>query len=542
MSLLKKAAISAAAAVALTVGAAPEILPEPVMAAPAVLLKYQGEVIRLSRIHQLLVIEKSRRTGVTYAFAADAVLTASPAKGAQNFYYIAYNKDMTREFIGYVGDFAKAFDEAATSSEEFLFDDGSEKGILALRIDFPSGKSVVALSSRPRSLRGMQGVVLIDEGAFHDDLEEVLKAAMALTMWGGRVIVISTHDGADNYFSELIELIRAGKREGHVYRLTLKDALEQGLYKRICLVAGEEWTAEKEAAWEASLRKRYGDGSAEELDVIPARGSGVYLPRATIEACMTPDYHLLRLALADGFERKGMEWRQRYIEEWLRDVVQPIIDRHFDPYRRSFFGQDFARSSDLSTVNCGQIDPGTVLHVPLSIEMRNVPFREQKQILDFLVRAMPLFSAGKMDARGNGQQLAEDMQTDWGFERIEAVMATQATYLARMPRMKSRFEDGTILLGRHDDIVDDVRMVKLVRGVPMIPERVADKADGAKGKRHGDHAISIMNLVAAADEDIQPIDLHVLGTDRAMSGEFEFTDTGFGTVRHRDNFGRAGEW
>ncbi|SUJ08291.1 Mu-like prophage FluMu protein gp28 [Sphingomonas paucimobilis] len=178
----------------------------------SVLLPYQIEAIELSRTTKLFVSEKSRRTGLTYGFAADAVMIASPAERPQNVFYLAYNKDMTREFIGYCADFAKAFNQAASASDEFLFDDGSERGILSLRIDFPSGKSIVALSSKPRSLRGMQGSVIIDEAAFHDDLDGVIKAAMALTMWGGRVVVISTHDGADNPFAELIENIRAGKR------------------------------------------------------------------------------------------------------------------------------------------------------------------------------------------------------------------------------------------------------------------------------------------------------------------------------------------
>ena len=37
---------------------------------------------------------------------------------------------------------------------------------------------------------------MIDEAAFHDDLPELLKAALAFTMWGGVVRVISTHNGA----------------------------------------------------------------------------------------------------------------------------------------------------------------------------------------------------------------------------------------------------------------------------------------------------------------------------------------------------------
>lgn len=38
-----------------------------------------------------------------------------------------------------------------------------------------------------KKLRGMQGVVCIDEAAFHEKLAEVLKAALALTMWGAKV-------------------------------------------------------------------------------------------------------------------------------------------------------------------------------------------------------------------------------------------------------------------------------------------------------------------------------------------------------------------
>jgi len=506
---------------------------------PSVLLPYQIEAIRLSAQHQLFVSEKSRRTGLTYGFAADAVLTAAADRGGMDVFYLAFNLDMTREFIGYCADFAKAFDSAADVNE-FLFDDGSKDGIKAYRVDFPSGHAIVALTSKPRSLRGRQGKVIIDEAAFHDELDEVLKAALALLMWGGSVVVISTHNGADNPFNELIEEIRADKRKGKVQRLTLTDALAQGLYQRICLRTGKPWSAEAEAAWEADLRKTYGEAASEELDVIPAKGSGTYLPRATIEACMTPDYRVERLSLEDGFERKPREWRETYVAEWLRDVISPLL-ANFDPHRRSFFGQDFARSSDLSVVACGQID-AAILHNRLGLELRNVPFREQKQVLDFLVRHMPMWSTGKMDARGNGQQLAEDMQSDWGFDRIEAVMATQATYLARMPRMKARFDDGTILLPRSEPVVEDLRLVKLVRGVPMVVDRVSDKTDGSKGKRHGDYAIALMNLVGAADEDVQPIDLHTLGTQRAMAGDFATTNTGFGTVARRDSFGGRASW
>ena len=38
-----------------------------------------------------------------------------------------------------------------------------------------------------------------------------------------------------------------------------------------------------------------------------------------------------------------------------------------------------------------------VLHVPFMIEMRNVPFREQRQVLEYLVSGFPSFGGGHMD-------------------------------------------------------------------------------------------------------------------------------------------------
>lgn len=498
-----------------------------------VLLKFQASAIALSAEYELLVIEKSRRTGISYAFAADAVLTAAPAERPQNVYYIAYNLDMTREFIGYVGDFAKAFDQVASAQSEFLFDDGSEAGIKALRIDFPSGKSVVALSSRPRSLRGMQGKVLIDEAAFHDDLDELLKAAMALTMWGSHVVVISTHDGDENPFNLLIEEIRAGKKEGHVMRITLEDALADGLFKRICLRTGEEWSAEKEKVWEAKLRKRYGEAAEEELDVIPSRGSGVYLSRAVIKAAMSSDLPVLRLTCPSGFELEGEEFRTDFVREFLEREVAPQLAL-FDPHRRSYFGQDFARSGDVSPMAFGQHDEHLNLICRFILEMRNVPFREQEFVLNWIVERLPMFCAGKMDARGNGQALSEYAQQKWGAQRIEAVMTSDKTYLAFMPKLKAGLEDRTYLIPLDEGTMDDLRMVKKVKGIPKIPDSSQkSKADGAKGQRHGDNAIALMHLVAASDEDVGPMDVHVLNQTRSSAPETIISTTGFGTVSRR---------
>ncbi|MEL4293008.1 phage portal protein family protein [Shewanella xiamenensis] len=146
-----------------------------------VLLGYQKRWI--ADESPLKIAEKSRRTGLTWAEAADAALTAGAARGqgGTNHFYVGSNKEMAREFIDAAAMWAKVFDKAAGEIQEEMFvDDGQDgKEILTFAIYFASGFKIQALSSNPSNLRGMQGNVTIDEAAFHDRLAEVLKAALA---------------------------------------------------------------------------------------------------------------------------------------------------------------------------------------------------------------------------------------------------------------------------------------------------------------------------------------------------------------------------
>lgn len=129
---------------------------------------------------------------------------------------------------------------------------------------------------------------VFDEAAFHPDFKALLKAAMALMMWGCRIMILSSHNGENNPFFELISDIRSGKRPGKVYRVTFQEAIADGLFKRVCQMTGQTWSEEAEKAWVAQMYAYYGNDAQEELDVIPSSGSGVVLTRAQIERCMKP--------------------------------------------------------------------------------------------------------------------------------------------------------------------------------------------------------------------------------------------------------------
>ncbi|MBX9833188.1 MAG: hypothetical protein K2X78_09105, partial [Burkholderiaceae bacterium] len=206
--------------------------------AARILMQYQVDWI--ADKSQVKIMEKSRRIGISYAEAADDVLYAASAEGA-NVYYISYNKEMTAGFIQDCATWARAFNAAAGQIEESVIEE-EDKQILTYTIKFDSGNMIQAFTSSPRNLRskGRPGErLVVDEGAFLDDIKEVLKAAMAMTMWGGQIRIISTHDGDDNPFNELINDVRAGKFPYSLHRVDLDDALRDGLYKKICAVTGQ---------------------------------------------------------------------------------------------------------------------------------------------------------------------------------------------------------------------------------------------------------------------------------------------------------------
>lgn len=208
---------------------------------------------------------------MSWADAADAAIKAASINGCDTW-YIGYNHDMAEQYIHDVGDWAKAFNLVASDVHEVVLED-EDKDILVYRIRFASGYKVSALSSRPANLRAKEGRIVIDEAAFHDDFPQLLKAAMAIKMWGGQVCIISTHNGIDNPFNQLIEEIRAGEKDYSLHRITISDALAEGLYKRICLVTKELYSLENEFKWIMQLRKDYGVFASEELDCEPSSAS-----------------------------------------------------------------------------------------------------------------------------------------------------------------------------------------------------------------------------------------------------------------------------
>lgn len=471
---------------------------------PAVLLTYQQRAVSLldSVSTQVLFVEKSRRIGLTWGLAAYAVLRAGRQKqaGGMDVMYISYSREMTREFIDACAMWAKAFSIAAMAEESFLFDQGDDEGdksIQAFRIRFASGFEIMALSSAPRGLRGKQGVVIIDEAAFVDDLERLIEAAMAFLMWGGQVVVCSTHFGTDNPFNAHIQDMLAGRKPGLHMRIDLDEALHDGLYQRICLVNGTEWTAAGEAEWRENLINFYGSSADQELFCVPSMGSGTWLPAPLIEARMTEATPVLRLELPVDFLHRSELDRQSLLAPFMEQLEDALTG--LDLEKRYAMGFDVARVSDLSVIPVLAIEKNLKRTQALCVELRGVPFAEQKMICKTIadhVRARLVGFA--IDATGIGANLAEDLGRIYGLRENEdsaglvwAIKFSEDWYRLNMPPLKAAFEDASIGIAKDDDHLSDMRSVKEIRGIPRVPPtRTAETGAKAK-KRHGDYAIGL---------------------------------------------------
>lgn len=457
---------------------------------------------------QIMIAEKSRRTGLTWAEAGRNVMNAAKPRrrGGCNTFYVGSKQEMALEYIAACALFARAFNELAEADvyEQTFWDDGKREEILTYMIRFPkTGRKIQALSSRPSNLRGLQGDVVIDEAAFHESLEELLKAALALTMWGNKVRLISTHNGVDNPFNAYIQDAREGRKDYSIHRITLDDAIAEGLYKRICYVTGQEWSPEAEKQWRDGLYKNAPniESAEEEYGCVPKKSGGAYLSRVLIEQAMVADHsiRICRYEAPPGFEEWPPQRREAEVLAWCIEHLQPELAR-LDSNQRHVFGEDFARRGDLTIFCPLAILPNLRKRVPFVVELRNMTYEQQRQVLFYVTDRLPRFSGAAFDATGNGGYLAEQARLKYGPLLVDEVMLNRPWYQEWMPKLKGEFEAFNLDVPRHQTTLDDLLHIHVVDGIPLIDKgRTRDAgATNATSRRHGDFAVALALAIRAS--------------------------------------------
>lgn len=396
----------------------------------------------------LLIVEKSRRVGLSWGVAAYHALRAATrvSDGGQTGWYMGYDKEMAREYIEVVAMWARAFGLAAEPVDEEVIADGDDD-ILAFRVRFSSGLKVCALSSVPRALRGKQGIVVIDEAAFHGNVAEVIKSAMALLIWGGQVIIISTHDGIANRFNLLLDEVRAGRRTGRVVTITFADAMANGLYERVASVArvkGVELPPKEE--WEAGIRAAYGEDAAEELDCIPKAGSGSLISMEDIVACEHDDCG--RPELYQG----GM----------------------------CFLGRDVARRRDGQVQYCMELI-GDVQWQRDTYEEIGQTFAHQDAFFAKMFATRHVVAAG-VDQGGMGEPVVEGLIGKYGT-RVRGYLLVGPARLAIAQSLKRRFQERRIRIRRDAVTRADLLAIKKIGSEEAGTIRIVNDEDEVHADR-----------------------------------------------------------
>lgn len=503
---------------------------------PSILLPYQARwhadnaVVRLA--------DKSRRIGWSWgALAAEGAMEAALPKGhpkGMNQYYMGYNQAMAAENIGDVAFFAQAFgsvvsdisvrrhrEHIAVKDDEGQIIRNERRDITTYKVTFASGHIYEALSSNPHNWRGRQGHARIDEAAFHENLAQVVKAALAFRLWGGRISIVSTQNGEENQFNLWVKEVRAGKLNWSHHHVDFDQALAEGFFKRICLVTGKTWSPEAERDFRQAAFDDYPDqaDANEELLCIPKAGSGVYFSRILLEQCQEEGIPIVRWT-------QPAEWvldqkRLADTDQWIQDNLKPLIDS-LPAGQRTVYGQDFGRDGDLSVIWILQNDSPRHWRTAFILELRKLPFDVQEKIRDYLLDELPLLHHAKFDARGNGQSHAEGAIQKLGPQRVECVMLTATWYAVAFPKYKSAYEDRSITIPVSEDIIADHRLAELYKGNPRMSERRVKGSDGQF--RHGDSTVAgLMAWMAAIEEgepaygvDIEP-DMNVYQPDSARA-------------------------
>jgi len=342
--------------------------------------------------NQFITYEKARRIGITFAagYKSTRDIARRNVKGNKVWFGSA-DLTVSEEFIDYVQFFSRYIGAAAEYVGEILVD--KETDMTARCVKFKKyGGEINAISSNPTNIRGKTGDYYGDEFAHHKDQEKIFTASKPLSLRGARTILISTHNGEESFFNQLVTEIKKGEegtmRRWHNYRTTIDDAIKEGIVDQIL---GRKATKEEIANWlEDAFSGMTQEAIDEEYYCIPSASSG---------------NHLLPYELINPIERDDI------LNETLEDITGDL-----------YVGMDVGRRNNPSVINIDE-KLGEILYTRRVEFLKNMTFRDQKEIL-YTFLSHPNFRRACIDASGIGRQLAEEAEQDFGTLRVEAVHFT----------------------------------------------------------------------------------------------------------------------
>ena len=266
---------------------APDAITTPKTSGGRVLLPWQEAWRRDTS--RMKIWEKSRRIGATFTEANDCVMTRLTKEKRSHYWFSSADESAAYEFADYCRFWMKKFGTVVEIVTDSVRDDLTGRDAKAFVVTV-NGFRITAMSSNPRRFRSKGGDVCLDEYAFHDDPAKMWAAAYPTITWGDSIRVLSTHNGEGSAFHKqiqggtpFVEGVTLADRFS-VHRVTILDAIEQGLVERINEVKGTSMSRED---FLASCRAgcRTEDDWLQEFMAIPSKDASAWLTYQLIEQC-----------------------------------------------------------------------------------------------------------------------------------------------------------------------------------------------------------------------------------------------------------------
>jgi len=409
--------------------AAPDILALPKTRAGRALLPWQ-EAWRRDE-SRMKLWEKSRRIGATYTEANDATMSRLAGRRSSDYWFSSADESAAYEFAEYCRWWAKVADAVADSYTEDVVDEQTGRTARAFGLRLPNGSRITAMTSSPRRFRSKGGDVCLDEFAYHDQPEAMWDAAYPTITWGDSIRVLSTHNGEGSMYARLTDMARrraAGEgRDGDMpfslHRVTIEQAVAQGLVERINEVKGTSLTRE---AFLAQCRAgcRSNDQWMQEYMCVPSTDAAAWLPYELIEAC--------------------------------EDDAAGKPSRYGDCPR--YIGMDVGETRDLTVIWTLE-RVGDVLWTPEVLVLTDEPLSAKESALLYRIRH-PRVVRACVDAGGVGAQIAQAAERTGRGEAVKFSLPVKEELASPL---RGLFEDRRIRVPYGPDIREDLHAVRMER-------------------------------------------------------------------------------
>lgn len=271
---------------------------------------------------------------------------------------------------------------------------------------------------------------MLDEFAFHEDADELWRAAAPSVLWGYPIRVFSSHNGKDCRFYQMVQEAQQADSKWTLHSVTIVDAIRDGLVERIMNLDRPATAAEVEA-FLAECRAIAGDDETfqQEFMCNPLDGTAAYISHALFDANVAAE-------VPDPIVILGSE---------IHDIPLPDY-RPALQFKRAggqlYLGVDIGRKRDLTVLWVWE-KVGDTLWTRAVVELHIVKFRYQFRWLEHL---LPMTTHAEMDETGLGAQLAEDAEEDFGSEKVTKVTFNEKEKKDLAVGFKNALEDSSLRL------------------------------------------------------------------------------------------------